>query len=202
MGDVLLPVAEAEFGFDISRPHEALRERAGPAGPSQEELHAANRRVCGIAGALSWHAPQNGISDLQRSSFRFFTGGRSRIGDIDSSGRVVKDRPSLPARQWACANQNFPSFSRGSRCDPRARKTKRSRRQRGRAFVPAIRSPSACALVVKSRQCPIRIGLRPCRRNTARKKWLLVYGRAGSGIPKHGQRTLHQRQNQARQPSR
>ena len=114
----------------------------------------------------------------------------------------VKDRPSLPARQWACANQNFPSFSRGSRCDPRARKTKHSRRQRGKAFVPAIRSPSACALVVKRRQCPIRIGLRLCHRNTARKKWLLVYGHAGTGIPKHGQRTLHQRQTEARQPSR
>ena len=82
--DILLPVAEAEFGFDISRLTKHYANEPGLRIRFEKNFTERVVSVGGIAGALAWHTPLDGISYLQRSSWSF-TGGRSGIGDVDGA---------------------------------------------------------------------------------------------------------------------
>src|SRR5579864_5589482 len=63
-GDVLLPIAEAEFGFDISHLTEHDADKAGLRVRLQENFAEGISRVGGAARAVSWRAAQKSVAIL------------------------------------------------------------------------------------------------------------------------------------------
>ena len=84
-GDILLPVAKAELGFDISRLTKHYANELGLRVRLQENFTQRIRRVNGIAGAFPRRATQNSVAILQGVIFRFSAGGRNGSDNFDAS---------------------------------------------------------------------------------------------------------------------
>ena len=84
-GHILLPVAKAEFGFDISRLTKHYADEPGVQIDFQKHLAEGLGCIGRFARAFSWRATQNGVAILQTVIFRLSAGAGSGSDNFDAA---------------------------------------------------------------------------------------------------------------------